>query len=119
MGRAIAAKQKLLAVQCVRVLWLREMKKNSTRARANILREFLTLSPKKNPFDHSEIYDIMDLCVSCKGCKSECPSSVDMARYKAEFLQHWWDKHGIPLRTRAVAYISSLNRIGMLFPVIT
>jgi hypothetical protein len=45
--------------------------KNSTRARANILREFLTLSPKKNPFDHSEIYDIMDLCVSCKGCKSE------------------------------------------------
>lgn len=93
--------------------------KNSTRARANILREFLTLSPKKNPFDHSEIYDIMDLCVSCKGCKSECPSSVDMARYKAEFLQHWWDKHGIPLRTRAVAYISSLNRIGMLFPAIT
>lgn len=91
----------------------------TTRARANTLREFLTNSPKKNPFDHQEIYDVMDLCLSCKGCKSECPSSVDIARYKAEFLQHYYDQHGIPLRTRAIAYIAQLNKLGMLFPKIT
>lgn len=92
---------------------------DTTRARANTLREFLTHSPKSNPFDHKEIYNVMDLCLSCKGCKSECPSSVDIAKYKSEFLQHWYDEHGIPLRTRAIAYISSLNKLGMIWPRIT
>jgi FAD/FMN-containing dehydrogenase/Fe-S oxidoreductase len=91
----------------------------TTRARANTLREFLTHSPKKNPFNHQEIYDVMDLCLSCKGCKSECPSSVDIAKYKAEFLQHYYDANGIPLRTRAIAYISQLNRLGMIVPAVT
>jgi FAD/FMN-containing dehydrogenase/Fe-S oxidoreductase len=81
----------------------------TTRARANVLREFLTQSNKKNPFDHKEIYRIMDLCLSCKGCKSECPSNVDMAKMKAEFLQHWYDTHGIPLRTYAIAYYHKIN----------
>ncbi len=88
----------------------------TTRARANILREFLTHSRKKNPFDHPEIYDVLDLCLSCKGCKSECPSNVDMAKLKAEFLQHYYDANGIPLRTRMIAYITSLNKLGALFP---
>jgi Fe-S oxidoreductase len=88
----------------------------TTRARANTLREFLTHSPKKNPFDHHEIYEVMDMCLSCKACKSECPSSVDIAKYKAEFLQHYYDEHGIPMRTRAIAYISRLNKLGMLVP---
>jgi FAD/FMN-containing dehydrogenase/Fe-S oxidoreductase len=88
----------------------------TTRARANMLREFLTRSTKKNRFDHEEIYTAMDLCLSCKGCKSECPSNVDMARYKAEFLQHWYDAHPVPLRTRIIANISRLNRLGMLVP---
>ncbi len=92
---------------------------HTTRARANTLREFLTHSPKRNPFNHHEIFQVMDLCLSCKGCKSECPSSVDIARYKAEFLQHWYDEHGIPLRTRVIAYISALNRLGMLLPAMT
>jgi Fe-S oxidoreductase len=92
---------------------------NTTRARANTLREFLTHSPKKNPFDHLEIYEVMDLCLSCKGCKSECPSSVDIAKYKAEFLQHYYDEHGVPMRTRAIAYISQLNKLGMLVPDVT
>lgn len=88
----------------------------TTRARANILREFLTHSEKTNPFDHREIYDIMDLCLSCKGCKSECPSNVDIAKYKAEFLQHYYDANGIPLRTRMIAYINSFNKLGSLLP---
>ncbi len=82
---------------------------STTRARANILREFLTYSDKKNPFNHKEIYEVFDLCLSCKACKSECPSSVDVAKLKAEFLQHYYDANGIPLRTRAIAYISRIN----------
>lgn len=88
----------------------------TTRARANTLREFLTNSEKTNPFNHREVYDSLDLCLSCKGCKSECPSNVDMAKYKAEFLYQWYKSHGIPLRTRLIANISKINRMGMLFP---
>jgi FAD/FMN-containing dehydrogenase/Fe-S oxidoreductase len=93
--------------------------KHVTRSRANILREFLVNSPKKNPFNHREIYEALDLCLSCKACKSECPSSVDVAKLKAEFLQHWYNEHGIPLRTRAIAHISKLNRLGSHFPQLT
>jgi len=88
----------------------------TTRARANILREYITHSTKKNPFDHKEIYKVLDLCLSCKGCKSECPSNVDMAKLKAEFMQHYYDVHSIPLRTRLIAYITWINRLGSLWP---
>src|SRR5215831_9606683 len=74
--------------------------KDTTRARANILREFLTNSTKTNCFDNKEIYDVMDLCLSCKGCKSECPSNVDVAKLEAEFLQHYYDANGVPLRSK-------------------
>lgn len=90
--------------------------KNSTRARANTLREFITNSKLENPFDHQEIYDSLDLCLSCKGCKSECPSNIDMTKYKAEFMQNWYDLHGIPLRTRLIAYITTFNKLGMILP---
>jgi FAD/FMN-containing dehydrogenase/Fe-S oxidoreductase len=88
----------------------------TTRARANILREFLTHSRKENPFDHKEIYQIMDLCLSCKGCKSECPSNVDMAKLKAEFLQHYYDANGVPLRALAIGYINELNKWASILP---
>jgi len=93
--------------------------RNTTRARANVLREFLTNSAKSNPFNHKEIYEIMDLCLSCKACKSECPSNVDMAKLKTEFLQHYYDSNGIPLRTKAIAYITSLNRLMSVFPALS
>jgi Fe-S oxidoreductase len=86
--------------------------KDTTRARANILREMITHSRKENRFDHPEIYDVLDLCLSCKGCKSECPSNVDMARLKAEFLQHYHDANGIPIRSRLIANITSINRFA-------
>lgn len=85
--------------------------KNSTRARANTLREFLTRSQKTNPFDHHEIYEVMDLCLSCKACKSECPTGVDMAKLKSEFLQHYYDTNGVPIRTRLIAYLPKINSI--------
>ncbi len=91
----------------------------STRARANVLREFLTNSEKANPFDHKEIYEVMDLCLSCKACKSECPSSVDVAKLKAEFLQHYYDEHFIPIRTRLIAYLPKIHRITAYFPALS
>ncbi|MDP4253846.1 MAG: FAD-linked oxidase C-terminal domain-containing protein [Bacteroidota bacterium] len=90
--------------------------KDTTRARANILREFLTHSTKTNRFDHREIYEVMDLCLSCKGCKSECPSNVDVAKLKAEFLQHYYDAHGVPFRTRLIANFTASARAGALLP---
>ncbi|MFO7828323.1 MAG: FAD-binding and (Fe-S)-binding domain-containing protein, partial [Bacteroidales bacterium] len=87
-----------------------------TRARANILREFLTNSSKKNPFDHPEIKEVMDLCLSCKACKSECPSNVDVAKLKAEFLQHYYDAHGVPIRSKLIAYITEINKLASVWP---
>jgi Fe-S oxidoreductase len=90
--------------------------KDTTRARANILREFLTHSEKMNRFDHKEIHDVMDLCLSCKGCKSECPSNVDMAKLKAEWLQQYYDANGVPLRSQLIANFSASAMAGSLLP---
>ncbi len=90
--------------------------KDTTRARANILREFLTNSDKLNRFDHEEIKEVMDLCLSCKGCKSECPSNVDMAKLKAEFLQHYYDANGVPFRSKLIANFSASARLGAIAP---
>ena len=90
--------------------------KDTTRARANILREFLTNSDKMNRFDHKEIYEVMDLCLSCKGCKSECPSNIDVAKLKAEFLQHYYDANGVPFRSRLIANFSTFGKLGSIMP---
>ncbi len=90
--------------------------KDTTRARANILREFLTNSDKLNRFDHKEIYDVMDLCLSCKGCKSECPSNVDVAKLKAEFLQQYYDANGVPFRSRLIANFTNSAKLGAIAP---
>lgn len=90
--------------------------KDTTRARANTLREFLTKDTSPNPFDHAEIKEVLDLCLSCKGCTSECPSSVDMSSMKAEFLYQYYKSHGVPLRAKAFTNINKLNQFGSFFP---
>ncbi len=90
--------------------------KDTTRARANILREFLTHSTKENRFDHKEIKEVMDLCLSCKGCKSECPSNVDMGKLKAEFLQHYYDANGVPVRSQLIGNFAKLTGIASYVP---
>lgn len=84
--------------------------KDTTRARANALREFLTHSNKPNRFDHEELKEVLDLCISCKGCKSECPSNVDMAAYKAEFQYQYNKANGTSMRSKAFAYNASMNK---------
>ena len=76
-----------------------------TRGRANALR--LAISGQLGPaaLTSDEMYDTMALCVGCKGCQRECPTGVDMARMKTEFLYHWRKRHGLPLRDRLVAYL--------------
>lgn len=87
--------------------------KDTTRARANTLREFLTRSEDgENRFAHEELKEVMDLCLSCKGCTSECPSNVDMSTLKAEFLHQYYKKNGVPLRSKAFANIGTLNGIA-------
>ncbi|MEM6845974.1 MAG: FAD-linked oxidase C-terminal domain-containing protein [Bacteroidota bacterium] len=90
--------------------------KDTTRARANILRHFLTNSTQSNRFAHEEIKEVMDLCLSCKGCKAECPSNVDVGKMKAEFLQHYYDKKGIPLQTRMIANFTLLTSLAAYTP---
>lgn len=90
--------------------------KDTTRARANVLREFLTHSTNKNPFDHQEIKEVMDLCLSCKGCKSECPSSVDMAKLKGDFLQAYHDANGLPFRTRLIGQVDRVTALASYVP---
>jgi FAD/FMN-containing dehydrogenase/Fe-S oxidoreductase len=91
--------------------------KESTRARANILRDAMThpIDPT-NPFNNEEIKDVLDLCLSCKGCKSECPSNVDIAKLKAEFLQHYYDANGVPLRARMIANFAFSSRLASVAP---
>lgn len=90
--------------------------KDTTRARANALREFLTHSEKNNRFDHGELKEVLELCISCKGCKSECPSNVDMAAYKAEFEYQYQKENGSTLRSKVFAYNTRLNKLASYFP---
>lgn len=89
--------------------------KDTTRARANILREMLTKA--ENPgFDHEEIKEVMDLCLSCKGCKSECPSNVDMAKLKAEWQHHYYKDNGVPLRSRLIGSFTQMMALASKAP---
>ena len=83
----------------------------STRARANILREALT---RGDGFDDPAVTEILDSCLACKGCLSECPSNVDMTRLRSEILQQKYDRHGTPLRSWMVARMARMEALGAL-----
>ena len=89
--------------------------KDTTRARANTLRNYLTKNTQPNPFNHQEIKEVLDLCLSCKGCTSECPSNIDMAGMKAEFLYQYYRTNGVPWISKVFANIDHINRIVQPF----
>jgi Fe-S oxidoreductase len=93
---------------------------HSTRGRANALR--LAMSGQFGPegFASERVREVLDLCLSCKGCKSECPSNVDLAKLKSEFLQHYHHRHGLSLRERMIASSADMAPVfsGLLAPVV-
>ena len=85
---------------------------HSTRGRANALRAALSGALPADELTSARMHEVMDLCVECKACKAECPSSVDMAKIKFEFLARYNERHGVPLRSRLFGKIASLSRLG-------
>jgi FAD/FMN-containing dehydrogenase/Fe-S oxidoreductase len=101
--------------------------KDTTRARANMLREALTrvdgnvslesiAGNGEERFNSKEAKEVLDLCLLCKGCKSECPSNVDMAKLKMEFMYHYQKKNGVPMRSKMIANFAKMSKIGAIMP---
>ena len=96
----------------------------STRTRANVLREILTrgydseafvgVNQGKSVFDIPELSEVLDTCLACKGCLSECPSNVDMTKLRGEILQQKYDRHGTPLRSWMVARMAKMEELGAI-----
>jgi Fe-S oxidoreductase/FAD/FMN-containing dehydrogenase len=89
---------------------------HSTRGRANALRAVLSGRLPAKEFTGRRLYEVMDLCLECKGCKAECPSNVDMAKLKYEFLHHYYQANGLPLRNRLFGRIARMNHLGARVP---
>ena len=100
-----------IGVMCPSYMATRE-EEHATRGRANALVKALTSPDPRAAMGDERLHEILDLCLECKACKSECPLSVDMASMKAEFLSHYQDIHGVPLRSRLFGSIRALNRLG-------
>lgn len=91
---------------------------HTTRGRANALRAAMTGQLDGDGMTSSEIFGVLDLCVACKACRVECPSGVDMAKLKSEFLAHYHTVNGISLRDRFFGHAAALSRLGARFPAL-
>ena len=92
---------------CPSFMVLRD-EEHSTRGRANALRLALSGALPPEALTSRRMYEVMDLCLQCKACKTECPSNVDMAKIKTEWLNRYWTEHRMPLRTRLFAYLPEI-----------
>ncbi|MBX3394472.1 MAG: FAD-binding protein [Phycisphaerae bacterium] len=111
-------RQRLVGTMCPSYMATGD-EQHTTRARANALRLALSNRPVLGDLDDPALDDAMDLCLSCKACKSECPTGVDMAKLKAEWLHRRNQREGPSLRSRLIARIGGIARIGSVFPSLT
>jgi len=100
-------RKKLDGTMCPSYMVTRE-EEHSTRGRANVLRLAMAGRLDKVDLRDQDVYDVLDLCLECRACKSECPVGVDVARFKSEFLADYWRRHGTPLHARALGNIHTL-----------
>ncbi len=113
MCNGMGACRKMDGTMCPSYMVTRE-EEHSTRGRANLLRAVLSGTLPAKELTGHRLYQALDLCLECKGCKAECPSAVDMAKLKYEFLSHYNQANGVPLRARLFANINTLSRMGCL-----
>ncbi len=111
---AAVCKKKLEGTMCPSFMVTLE-EEHSTRGRANALRAAINGHLPAEALTSPRMYEVLDLCLQCKGCRAECPSNVDVAKLKSEFLAHYHDRHGTPLRAWLFGRIESLNRLGCTF----
>ena len=114
MCNGMGACRKMTGTMCPSYMVTRE-EEHSTRGRANLLRAALTGALPAGALTGRRLYDALDLCLECKGCKAECQTGVDMAKLKYEFLDRYNRAHGLPLRARLFAHINTLSRLGSRF----
>ncbi len=111
---AAVCRKKLEGTMCPSYMATLE-EEHSTRGRANALRAAINGHLPEDALTSPRMYEVLDLCLECKGCKAECPSNVDMAKLKSEFLALYYARRGTPLRARLFAHIETLNRLGCAF----
>ncbi|UCE61072.1 MAG: FAD-binding protein [Phycisphaerales bacterium] len=113
-----ACRQRLIGAMCPSYMATRD-EQHTTRARANALRVALSDRGLLSGLDDPHLADVMDLCISCKACKTECPTGVDMARMKSEYLNRRNQTHGVPPLARLVADMPRLAPLASRFPRIS
>jgi FAD/FMN-containing dehydrogenase/Fe-S oxidoreductase len=113
-----ACRKKLAGTMCPSYMVTRE-EAHSTRGRANTLRLAMAGRLGEAGLGDQGVFDVLDLCLECRACKSECPVGVDMARFKSEFLADFWKRHGTPLRARLLGNIDRLAEWGSRFAPIS
>lgn len=106
-----ACRKKLTGTMCPSYMATRD-ENDSTRGRANVLRLAISGQLGNSGLTDPALYPVLDLCLECKACKSECPTGVDMARMKSEFLHQYQRRHGKTARSRLLAQVERLARWG-------
>ena len=109
-----ACRKRLAGTMCPSYMATRD-EKHTTRGRANVLRLAMSGQLGEAGLADEGVYEVLDLCLECRACKSECPVGVDVAAFKSEFLAEYWRAHGIPLRAKALGRIGAASVWGSRF----
>jgi FAD/FMN-containing dehydrogenase/Fe-S oxidoreductase len=113
-----ACRKKLSGTMCPSYMATKD-EAHSTRGRANTLRMAMNGKLGESGLGDKGVYEVLDLCLECRACKSECPVGVDMAAFKSEFLADYWKRHGTPPEAKARGYIHELSAWGSRFAPIS